>query len=349
MSNTFRGDSAILPPGTGEHNSAGSFDIDAGVNAGDAAGESTLATDLGLLSLALIWGVNFSVIKVALVELHPLAFNALRFPLAAAVLFVLLRIRRGTGTPIRREDWPLLVGLGILGNVAYQVLFIFGIDATLAGNAAILLATTPLWTTIFATFAGHERPPASMWVGVGATLAGMVLVVLGGERSVEVGRSTLVGDLMMVGSAVVWSAYTVGGRTLTRRYGALRVTGWTLWVGTAGIVAMGAPFLLQTPLGDLSAGTWGSTVYAGVLAIGVAYALWYQGVRRLGSSRTAIYSNLVPVVALVAAWLWLGERPTPLQLLGAGAVIGGLTLARFARRRISRTPGPAIAPDPPLE
>lgn len=295
-----------------------------------AGGDGT--TDLGLLSLALIWGVNFSVIKVGLEELHPLAYNALRFPLAALVLLLLVRLRTSRRPRIRREDWPLLVGLGILGNVAYQLLFIFGMDATLAGNAAILLATTPVWTTLLSTALGHERPPVGVWIGVGVTLAGMVLVVLGGERSVEVGRQTLVGDLMMVGSSVVWSVYTVGGRRLTQRYGSLRVTGWTLWVGTVGLVAMGAPFLLRTPLGRVSPVAWGSVVYAGVFAIGLAYALWYRGVRRLGSSRTAVYSNLVPVVALVVAWAWLGERPSALQVVGALAVIGGLTLARTARR-----------------
>ena len=311
---------------------------------GDGAGvDSDRSTDIGLLSLALIWGINFSVIKVGLAELHPLGFNALRFPLAALVLLLLLRLRPGDHPPIRRKDWPHLVGLGLLGNVVYQLFFIFGIDATLAGNAAILLATTPVWTTIFSALVGHERPPAGVWLGVAGTVAGMVLVVLGGERSVSVGADTLTGDLMMVGSSVVWSIYTVGGRNLTRRYGSVRVTAWTLWVGTLVLVPMGAPFLLGTPLTEVSLLAWGSVVYAGVLAIGLAYALWYRGVRRLGSSRTAVYSNLVPVVALVVAWIWLGERPTFLQLLGAAAVVGGLTVARTARRRA------VPEPEPPLE
>lgn len=301
------------------------------------------STDLGLLSLSLIWGLNFSVIKVGLGEFHPLAFNALRFPLAALALVLLLRVWPGSRPSIRRRDWPRLVGLGILGNVVYQFFFIFGMDATLAGNAAILLATTPVWTTILSTALGHERPPGRVWLGVAATLAGMVLVVLGGERSVEVGGETVVGDLMMVGSSVIWSIYTVGGRRLTQRYGSLRVTGWTLWVGTLGLVPLGIPFLRHTRLETVSFLEWGSVLYAGVFGIGLAYALWYRGVRQLGSSRTAVYSNLVPVVALAVAWVWLGERPSLLQLLGAVAVIGGLTLARLARKE--RRP----SPEPPLE
>ncbi|MFW6199391.1 MAG: DMT family transporter [Gemmatimonadota bacterium] len=298
---------------------------------------------MGLLSLSLIWGVNFPVIKVALAELHPLAFNALRFPLAALVLFVLVRRRRRPGPPIRKEDWPLLFALGILGNIGYQLLFIFGLDATLAGNAAILLATTPVWTTLFSTVLGHERPPLATWLGIFATLGGMVLVVGGGSRAIGFEEQALTGDVMMIAAAVVWSAYTVGGRDLTRRYGALRVTGWTLWVGTAGLVAIGIPHLTRTELSEVSPLAWAGVAYAGVFALGVAYTLWYNGVRRLGSTTTALYSNLVPVVALVAAWLWLGERPSLVQLVGAAAIIAGITAARVYR------PAPAVPALPPTE
>lgn len=296
---------------------------------------------MGLLALALIWGINFSVIKVALQEMHPLVFNALRFPLAALVLYAMARARPGHRRPLERADWSLVVALGILGNVAYQLLFIYGLDATLAGNAAILLATTPVWIILLSTLMGHERPPAGAWLGVVATVAGMVLVVAGGPRKVALGGESLTGDLMMIAASLVWSVYTVGGRDLTRKYGSLRVTAWTIWVGTPGLVVLAIPYLGGLSIGEISALAWGGVAYAGVLAIGVAYFLWYYGVRRLGSSRTAVYSNLVPVVALITAWLWLEERPGALQLVGAAVVIGGLSLTRVARRPWSPPPDPA--------
>lgn len=288
-------------------------------------------TDAGLVALVVIWGVNFPVIKVALRELHPLAFNALRFPLAAGVLWALLRTRGAIRLP-RREDLPRIVALGLLGNVAYQLLFIFGIDATLAGNASILLATTPVWTIILSNLRGHERSPWPVWAGVGATVAGMALVVLGGQQRVALGGDTLRGDLLSAAAGVVWAVYTVEGRDVIARYGSLRVTAWTLWVGTAALVVLGLPFLARTDLAVLSPAAWGGVAYAGVLAIGVAYLLWYWGVQRIGSTRTSVFSNLVPVVALVVAWAWIGETPTALQLAGAAVVLGGMTLARLVRR-----------------
>lgn len=308
------------------------------VSRDDAGSGANRVTDAGLLALALIWGVNFSVIKVGLRELHPLAFNALRFPLAVLALTGLLALRGSLSLP-RREDVPRVVALGVLGNVVYQLFFIFGIDATLAGNAAILLATTPVWVVVLSALRGHERPRAVVWIGVAATVAGMVAVVVGGEQEVALGGGTLRGDLLSAGAAVVWAIYTVEGRDLTRRYGSLRVTAWTLACGAVGLVALGVPFLADTDLAALGPGTWAAVVYAGVLAIGIAYVIWYWGVRRIGSTRTSVFSNLVPVVALAAAWVWLGETPTGLQLTGAAVVIGGMTLTRA-----TRTGGPDATP-----
>lgn len=300
-------------------------------------------TDGGLLTLALIWGVNFSVIKVALDVFHPLAFNALRFPLAALLLSTLL-VARGPVRLPARGDWPRLMALGVLGNVVYQIFFIFGMDATRAGNASLLLATTPVWTTVLSSARGHERIPSVVWGGIVGTVLGMALVVLGSGAGVEVDRSTLVGDLLMIGASMTWSVYTVGSRRLIARYGSLPVTAWTLWIGTVGLLAMGALPLLRTSVRDVPLAGWLGVLYAGLLGIGVAYALWYRGVQRLGSTRTAAFSNLVPVVALAVAWAWLGEVPSALQIVGAAVIIASVSVARFSGsapkpRRTGQLPG----------
>lgn len=296
-------------------------------------------TDALLLLLTFIWGVNFAVIKSALGELHPFAFNALRFPLACLVLYALLR-RRGAITLPRREDRLRVVGLGVLGNVVYQPLFILGLDLTTAGNASLLLATTPVWTVLLSTWLRHEEPSPRVWIGIGGTVTGMVLVVSGGE-GLHLAPGGLLGDLLMIAAAVAWSLYTVGARDLVHRYGSLPVTAWTLWVGSTGLVLMGAPWLWRTDLRAVSPEAWGGVAYAGILAISVAYAIWYRGVRRLGNARTSAYSNLVPVVALLVAWLWLDEVPTAIQLAGACVILVGLSLARTGRSPAARAVEPS--------
>jgi drug/metabolite transporter (DMT)-like permease len=226
-----------------------------------------------------------------------------------------------------------VIGLGILGNVVYQGFFIFGIDGTLAGNTSILLATVPVWTLILSTVLQQERSGSLVWVGILATLGGMVMVVLGGSLSVGIWGTRLKGDLLVVGAAITWAAYTVMSAPLVRKYGSAPLAAWTLWVGTLILVVLGIPSLSRLPLTELSWPAWGGVVYAGVLAIGLAYVLWNRGIKTIGSSRTAAYQNLTPVVALLVGWIWLGEVPTPMQLLGAGVVLAGISLARLTGKR----------------
>ena len=96
-------------------------------------------------------------------------------------------------------------------------------------------------------------------------------------------------------------------------------------------------------MSPVTAAAWAGVLYSGLMAIGLAYLLWYRGVQALGNNRTAVYSNLVPVAALATAWVWLGEVPAPLQLVGAGVVLAGLTVARLAQSPGPSSPAPSGA------
>lgn len=290
------------------------------------------AADAGLVLIALIWGLNFPIVKGALGEIEPLAFNALRFLLASAAVAALLRVQGRRMLP-RPRDWGKVVLLALAGHVLFQLCFIYGLDRTLAGNAALLLATCPLWVVLLGAVLGRERFSLAVACGAACTFGGTVLLVSGGADAV--GSSTE-GDLLMVGAAILWALYTIYGRRMVKRHGSLETTAWTLWAGTPFVVAAGVPGLARTELGSLSASTWGALLHAGVLAVAVAYAIWYRSVGAIGQSRTAVYQNLVPVFALAAAWAWLGETPGRVQLAGAGVILVGLVVARRGGGRKAR-------------
>ena len=291
------------------------------------ASEHPWRAHAALFVMVVIWGVNFSIAKIALETLPPLAFNALRFPLAAILLFAVLRSRGSIRLPDRAEV-PRLLLLGLLGNLLYQGFFIFGLDRTTAGNASLLLAGTPIITALLSAGLGHEELRARVWVGVLATFAGITMIVLGGASDISTDRGTLVGDLLMLGASATWSFYAVGSRPLIDRHGPLAITAWTLWIGTVGIVTVGMPDVLKLEWAAITVETWAATIYAGVLSIGLAYMIYYYGVSRIGNTRTASYSNIVPVIALVAAWLWLDEVPKLVQIVGAAIIIGGVSVAQ---------------------
>jgi drug/metabolite transporter (DMT)-like permease len=211
------------------------------------------------------------------------------------------------------------------------MLFIYGISMTRAGNAALLLTTSPIYTTFLSGLFRHERVGRLAWVGVVGTVAGIALVVGAGPDGFRFGSSTSRGDLLILAGAAAWALYTVGGRPLVRKYGSLPVTTWAIAIGAVLQVAVAIPQLRT--MGSVPPGAWLSVAYSGVFATAIGQLLWYQGVAVLGSTRTAVFQNLVPVAALAVAWAWLGEVPTPLQLAGAVVIIAGITGVRLAMRR----------------
>lgn len=285
--------------------------------------------ELGLLGLVVIWSVNFSVLKVGLAAFEPYAFNALRFVLAAFFLTGALALRGGIPLP-DREDVARVVGLGLLGHVIYQLLFINGMDLTRAGNAALMLATAPVYTALFSKLAGHERVGLVAGGGMVATMVGVAVVIGSGGGPLSFSSNTLVGDLLVMGAAVLWAAYTVGARKIVRKYSALILLVWTLWIGAACLVVIGAPQLLA--MESAPGAAWAAVAYAGVLGIAVGQLLWYRGVNLIGSTRTAVYQNVVPLGAIAVAWVWLDEVPNAGQLAGALVVVGGVAVVRRSMR-----------------
>lgn len=282
-------------------------------------------TETALSLMVFVWGVNFAVVKRALASFDPLAFNALRFMIASVLVFAVLRARGELGMPERR-DVPRVVALGLLGNVLYQMCFILGLDRSRAGHAAVILALTPILTAFLSMLTGHEKPGPRTWGGASLSIAGIALVS-GAAIRLE-GREALVGDAILVTACVAWALYTVGARTIVRRYGSVRTTAWTLWTGAVGLVVAGIPALLRQDWASLDASAWGGLAFSATFAIGLAYLIWYRGVERIGNTRTAIFSNLTPIVALAASAVILRELPSALALLGAALTLGGVMIVR---------------------
>ncbi len=283
------------------------------------------STDAMLALMVLIWGVNFIVLKAALTQFTPMAMNAVRFGLAAVAVGA-VALARGAAPPPR----PALIRLallGFLGNTIYQLGFIEGLARTRVGNAALLMAAVPVQTAVVSHLVGHERLRGRDVAGLVLSTAGIAAIVLGGGTAVGFG-ATLAGDLLILGATVCWTFYTIGLKPLADRHGAITVTAWTMGFGAAPLVLLAIPALVAQPWARVSAAAWGGVAFSSFGALVVAYLIWNRAVRRLGPSHTAIYSNFTPVVAMLAAWALLGDRPTAWQVVGAGGIFSGIYLTR---------------------
>jgi drug/metabolite transporter (DMT)-like permease len=274
--------------------------------------------------VVLIWGANFAVIKAALAQLDPLVFTAFRFLLATILLIALLRWREGDwGFP--PGSFHKLLWLGLLGNTAYQALFVSGLALTTSANSSLILTTTPVMVALAGGVIGLERITRFTIVGMTLALLGIGLVML--TRGADVSSGTIIGDLMTLGSVICWTCYVLGMRSLGGM-SSLRATALSLLTGAPGLLLIGAPGLLRVDWRQVGGAAVFGVLYSAVLGLVVCYLLYHRNVRLIGGVRTSIYGCAIPVIAALIAWPLLGERPTWLQGIGAVLIVAGVLITR---------------------
>ncbi len=286
-------------------------------------------TDLLLLCMALIWGLNFVVVKFATGVFAPLTFTTVRIVVAVVTLWAIVLVRR-LALPSRRDVLAMLA-LGMLGNGLYQILWVEGLARTRASDAALLVAASPAFIEVVGWVRGHERAGARGMSGIALSLVGIGLVTgaAGGT-----GASTLLGNALILGSVLCWSLYAVLLKPHTERIDGLTLSAVTMTGGLLPVLIAGTPSLLGTRWTAVPASGWMAVAYSGLLALVVAYLFWYRGVRVLGPVRASMYSNLQPLVAMIAAWALLSETPRLMQLAGAACIVAGLLLTRLPYRAL---------------
>ncbi|MCX6537588.1 MAG: DMT family transporter [Acidobacteria bacterium] len=289
-----------------------------------------------LLLMVLIWGGNFSLVKAALAEIPHQSFNALRLCIASAIFLVAILAK---GWPsLSRRDWFRLALLGIIGHFVYQLCFMGGLARTTASNSSLLLGCSPVAVALASALAGHENVSRVQWVGAGLSVAGIYMVVGTGA---QFGGASLAGDFLTMGAVVCWAVYTVGSRALLDRLSPLVVTGLTMAIGTALYVPAAFSELVRIDTGRIHAWVWMAVVLSSILALNVAYLIWYTSVQRIGNIRTAVYSNVTPLVAMTVAAVFLGEHITWSKAGGAAAILLGVVITRRTTRQQPITDPPA--------
>ncbi len=314
--------------------------------------------DALLLLMTVIWGVNYSIVKVALRQIPPLAFNSLRLALASLLFLVALASSRRPAarreasagaapaaetddatplpvferTRISGRDWLLIALFGVIGHFVYQLCFLFGLDRTTAANSSLILGCSPVVVALLSAALGHERVQGLHWIGAALSVAGIYAVV---GHGAHLGGPTFVGDLLTIGGLFCWGIYTVGAHGLLQRHSPLEVTGYSMAIGTVPYVLLGVGELRSLDWSAVHADAWAALVFSGVFALFVAYLIWYVAVQRIGNIRTAMYSNVTPIAALVFAVVWLGEHLRGTVIAGAVAILIGMALTRLVR-----TPAP---------
>jgi drug/metabolite transporter (DMT)-like permease len=282
-------------------------------------------TDILLFTMAVIWGINFVVVKYATQVFNPVAFTGLRVGVAALFL-VMVASLRGKISLARRDVIGLLM-LGVIGNGLYQLFFVHGVARTRAGNAALIVGAAPAFIALLARLRGLERVKRMTVAGIALSMLGVGLVITGSASSSN-GEATLLGSVLVFLGVLCWTVYTILLQPYTKRIDVFRLSAVTMVGGAVPLMIASMPALVATNWAAVGRGGWFALFYSSVISMGVAYVFWYRGLRVLGPTRTAVYSNLQPIIALLVAWAFLSETPTIFQGVGAATIVAGVFLTR---------------------
>jgi drug/metabolite transporter (DMT)-like permease len=282
-------------------------------------------TDVLLIVMAIIWGINYSAVKYGSVIFSPISFAWLRVVIAAATLMIV--------AVARRKPWPAwqdavgLIGLGIFGNGVYQLLFVGGVSRTRVADAALIVASAPAFIAIISWLRGVEQVRQRAVIGILLSILGVGIVITGNSY-VPQQRGTLLGITLVVCAVLLWSIFSVSLRQYTFRVNVIHVNAFTMLGGLLPMLFITPKVLSGSSWRTISSMGWAAALYSSVVSIGVAYLFWYRGVRVLGPTRASMYGNLQPIVAILVAWVVLHETPTVWQGAGASAIVGGILLTR---------------------
>jgi drug/metabolite transporter (DMT)-like permease len=279
--------------------------------------------------MILIWGSNFSIVKVALRDFPEIAFNAMRMITGTVVFLAALWVTRDASRPrpaLTRTDWIQLFFLGLVGTFLYQLCFVSSVRRTSVGNGSLIIGLSPIVISLMSAFVGHERIRPLRWAGVVVALLGLYFVV---GQGVDFSGQTLRGDLLMLGGVMCWATYSVASQPILKRHSPLVVIALTFSVGATSYVLVMTPILADVEWSAVSGFSWFLMFTSALLALNVSYWIWYTGLQKLGGSRTSMYSYLTPVVAIIVAAIWLGEPISFNQVVGAAAIFTGLLITRF--------------------
>lgn len=288
---------------------------------------------------ALLWAGAFVAAKLSVATVAPEVVAFLRFLMAGSVLVLLLAVTQPQALKLQRRDWWLVLALGATGIAGYNLFFFWGARLSLASDGAMIIPTlNPLVTLFAAALILGEPLTRRKLLGAAVSAVGQVLIFWSLIRAASQDPARLTGDLLYVGSALCWSAYSILGRIASARFSPMAATTWASISGALLLLPF-ALFALPRSTGYTPA-FWGYMTYIALGGTVAGFVLWSRGVTRLGASRAAVFLNLVPVCSLLLAYLILGEEPAGVQILGMLIVMGGVYFAgtnRAARIASSTT------------
>lgn len=264
------------------------------------------------------WASAFVGIKESIRDYSPMGLALSRFLIASVAIGFVCIFAKIRKPDVR--DLPPIFGIGLIGIVVYHVALNFGEMHVTAASASFLIGSAPVFTTLLAAFFLGERLSSTAWLGIAVSILGVGLISLGESSGFEIDRWSL----SVLAAAVAMGIYFVWQKPFLKKYSALEFTAYTIWAGTL----LMTPFLPWLPdeIGRAQATSTLAVVWLGLFPSALAYVAWTYVMSRLTASSATTLLYIVPALALFMGWVWLGELPAPVSLLGGLFALTGVIM-----------------------
>jgi drug/metabolite transporter (DMT)-like permease len=277
-----------------------------------------------LVAMVLIWGYSWVVMKIALRHAHPFDFAAVRVGLGAALLFLVVALQRRT---LALSHYRMAILLGTLQVALFVALSHFALLLAGPGKTSVLVFTMPFWMIVFAHFVLHERMRGAQWIAVALAFAGLTLIVAPWHLA------NVHASLLAVFAGAVWAiASVLSKKWPTPGADPLLFTAWQLLFGFVWLAALAwlhphAPIEWTLEFG------W-ALAFSTILATAVGWWLWSYVLSHTAAGIAGLNALGIPVIAVLASAIQLGESPPPLELAGMAMILVALALLAVLGLRI---------------
>ena len=261
------------------------------------------------------WATAWVSIRVAVTAYTPAQLALGRYLVASAILLPLILRRRPR---FHKSDWPRILGAGLFGFTLYNLCLNAGEATITAGAAALIGSTIPVLSTLSALIFLGERVNSRVWSGSAFALAGVALIAWGEEKGIGFGA----GAFLVMGAAICAALYNTLQKPLLRTYAALDVTAAAIFCGTILLVPLGGGLAGAVETAPLAATL--NLLLLGAFPGALGYVLWMWCLAQMPIAKLMNYLYLVAPLSVLMGWLFLGELPSNLGLVGGAITLGGV-------------------------
>jgi drug/metabolite transporter (DMT)-like permease len=281
-----------------------------------------------LIAAILLVGSNVGVGKSIVAYVPVPLFALLRFVIALAVLWPLLRPSKMKR--VARAEWINLFLQAFFGTFGFTLLMLNGVARTSAVAAGVITSTIPAVVAIFAWLFLKEKPSGRAFASIGLAMAGVLVINV--AQAGDSGAGSFAGNLMVLGAVCCESLYVILSRRLTQTLPAIDICAYTHTIGFLLMLPLGASSVIGFEWSSVGLNTWLLVIWYGLSASIFSFWLWMKGIRHVDGSLAGVFCAVLPIAAALYGIVFLGERPTIAHGIALLCVVAGIVLASLKAR-----------------